>query len=269
MISDGEFFSLFARMMEKHYKDPSGTPGLQASDLKRMDKKSIVVSAGALWTRFYIDRAVSVHTPDYRQIDFFPGGDPGDLSGDAAKPWNSSVGGMAKFWAPGEWHAKTPLLPGDVEGKSITLLVSDAALGVDGANLTASDLVGAPLPIQDMNVKSIGGTAQSGLDLSGKWAPRTPVAPGAAVGVTNVSGLKLAARPGRKFLYFYANNFATGCSRVTVSFVLPAVDQRGFPLTAGDESDAKTFDATSGIFEGAVYAVTDVGTADIYFVEAT
>lgn len=146
-LTDGEFFSLFKRMLQRVYRDPSGTPGLQSKDLIRPTKQKIVTSAGANWTRMYINRAVYIWTPDRRQIDYVSGHHPGDLSADTTKPWNSSVSGVAKLYAPGEWHVKTPLLTGDTEGATIVLIISDAALGIEGVNLTAADVAATPPPV--------------------------------------------------------------------------------------------------------------------------
>lgn len=143
-ITDGEFFALFKRLAQKIYKDPSGTPGLTSDQLIRPQKQKIVTSNGAAWTRLYVNRAVYIWTPDYRQIDYVSGHHPGDLSADTSKPWNSSINNVAKLYAPGEWHVKTKLLTGDTEGSSIALLITDAALGIEGVALTAADIVGAP-----------------------------------------------------------------------------------------------------------------------------
>ena len=144
MLNDGEFFALFKRMLQKIYKDPSGTPGLTAKDLIRPQKQKIVTSNGLNWTRLYINRAVYIWTADKRQIDYISGHHPGDLSADTTKPWNSSISGVAKLYAPGEWHIKTPLLTGDTEGASIPLVITDAALGVEGVALTSADVAAVP-----------------------------------------------------------------------------------------------------------------------------
>jgi hypothetical protein len=157
---DNQFFALFKRMMEKLYKDPSGTSGLQAKNLIRPQKQKIVTSNGANWTRIYINRAVYIWTPDRRQIDYVSGHNPGDLSADTSKPWNSSVSGVAKLYAPGEWHVKTPLLSGDTEGATIVLIESDAALGIEGVNLTGADVAAAPPPIAFNANRSAFGTGQ-------------------------------------------------------------------------------------------------------------
>jgi hypothetical protein len=147
LIQDGEFFALFKRMLQKIYKDPSGTPGLTAKDLIRPQKQKIVTSAGATWTRLYINRAVYVWTSDRRQIDYISGHNPGDLSADTTKPWNSSISGVAKLYAPGEWHLKCPLLTGDTEGANIPLIITDAALGVEGVALTGADVAAVAPPV--------------------------------------------------------------------------------------------------------------------------
>lgn len=146
-LSDGEFFALFKRMVEKVYKDPSGTPGLTSKNLIRAQKQKIVTSAGAAWTPLTIGRAVYVWTADRRQIDYISGHHPGDLSADTTKPWNSSISGVAKLYAPGEWHLKVPLLTGDTEGGTIPLIITDAALGVEGVSLTSADVAAVPPPV--------------------------------------------------------------------------------------------------------------------------
>lgn len=187
-IQDGEFFSLFKRMLQKIYKDPSGTPGLTSDQLIRAHKRRIVTSNGAAWERLYVDRAVYVWTPDFRQIDYISGHHPGDLSADAAKPWNSAIN-VAKLYAPGEWHVKTRLLTGDTEGAFLTLNVSDAALGVEGIALSSADIAGvAPAVATNPNRSSFESGRITVVTADGANAVQ-----GASVAVPN--GYKLIVAP--------------------------------------------------------------------------
>ncbi len=146
--------------------------------------------------------------------------------------------------------------------------VSQGFLAIDGgaAGNVSAILASLGLISNIVNVAQIGGVAQSGVDVAGKYALLTPVTPGAGVSVTNASGLKLAARVGRRFLYWHVTNFQGGCNRVTVAFTTPVVDFRGIPMFPDDWRCIQA--PGDANIESAVYAITDQGTADIYFAEA-
>ena len=155
----------------------------------------------------------------------------------ARKLYVPSVSGILDLSAAGEWWINAEIVTS--EGTEFEAIYTDAVFGIPDAETDDS--------------------------WSLKFDPRIFQTPPAPVAVSNASGLKLAARVGRRFLYVRAGNFAGGCTKVTFAFTTPVVSLQGFHLEDGDE---KFFDALEGISEQAVYAVTDQGTADLYFVEA-
>jgi hypothetical protein len=266
--TDGQFFDFLKRLMDKGYTDPQGNPGLRSDQLVRPRKISVVKSNGARWTRIYINRAVYLFSSDGRRVDYVSGEHPGDVSAATPSPWNSSVTGVCKLFAPGEWHVKTPLLAGDVEGDPMAFMETDAAAGV-GMDVSASEIAGQIAVGELINVYKIGGTIQTGLDLMSLYVKRTQQTPPAAFNVTTGTGstVALAARAGRRSLYAVVMNMAGGCTKVTTSFLTGVVSLKGYQFNGNDAF--KSWDALSGISEDAVYAITDAGTADIYFVEMT
>lgn len=230
-ISDGEFWELWKRSFIKNYVGPDGNPSLTSKSLIRPYKTKIVTSAGAKWTRLYNARAVIISTPDSRRIDFVPGHHPDpSIALDATRPYNQSITGYAKLYAPGEWHVKTPLIGADVEGGFVTLLVRDAALGIDGANLTPPDLIGAAAGAPPFDLKSINGSLLTPFDWTGQrlkdvvWGANLVINPLAAVNFAI-----LAANPARRALAIFNNSPAGGAS-IAVTTDDPATAFKGFFL---------------------------------------
>ncbi len=251
MISDGEFWELFKRVLKKKFVGPDGMPSLQSDDLIRPRKIAVVKSAGALWTRVYINRAVYIWSSDGRRVDYISGHNPGDVSAETPNPWNSSVTGVCKLYTPGEWHIKTPLVTGDVEGERHAFIMSDAALGLDAGNISASEIAGAVSTGENVNVKSIGGVAQTGLDLTGQFAPLVlaAVSPVTAIAATSTS--ILAASSIRRFVYI-KNLEAVGGKRFSLNFGAAAVLDRGMTL---DPGDWRSWNVPQGVTQQEIFAI--------------
>jgi hypothetical protein len=176
---EGQWFEIWRSVIQAGLKlgtlTSQGIPTLTAKDLKRPQKTRIFISNGIKWTRVEVGRASYIYTPDARVIRFLPDGgkgEPGNLSADLSKPWQSSSTGAALLGAPGEWYVQTPVLPGDVEGTPIVALISDAALAQGGEGLAGV----------------IGEAATVTMD---------PPQNGTA---TDTDAAVIPARPGRKFL---------------------------------------------------------------------
>lgn len=169
-FTDGQFFDAFKRFLEERYVGADGVPGLLSSDLVRPQKVAVVISGGARWTRFYINRAVYLWSADGRRIDYISGHHPGDVSASVPSPWNSSVTGVCKLFTAGEWHVKTPLIGADVENTKMNFMMSDAAAGV-GVDVLASEIAGSIASGALTDIVKIGGVVQTGLDLTGALAP--------------------------------------------------------------------------------------------------
>lgn len=228
-ISDGEFFSLFKRMAQRIYKDPTGVPQVQAKDLKRPQKRSIITSNGANWDRIYVDRPLYIWTPDKRQINYVPGNNPGDISADTSRPYFSSISGYVKLFAPGEWFINTPLIAGDVENGKTTMLHGEVP--PNDVNFTPADVIGQLSPASFQDLRAIGGTAQTGADLGALvirlLAKYLPVVWGneAIVAYAAADGAVLAANAARRGLAFW-NTSATQTVALTIKN--PATQLAGF-----------------------------------------
>lgn len=214
-----------------------GIPQLQAGELVEPTEFQITESA-SIFHELVVTRPVRVFVPgERRNLRAVPTRlkHPGATQ-ISRKLYLPSVNGTLDLPAPGSWWINTPILT--AEGTPLTVVYSDAAAAIADADSEDPWIA--------------------------KFDPRVMQTPPAVANVTVASGLKLAARAGRRFLYIVAYNFAGGCTRVTVTFTTPAVSLRGIHFAV---NDWKTFDALDGITEQAVYAVTDAGTADLYFVE--
>lgn len=255
--TDGQYWEAFKRMLESRWMSPDGVPTLNSSDLVRPQKIAVYISAGAKWTRLYINRAVYLWSSDGRRVDYVSGHHPGDVSAASPSPWNSSVTGVCKLYAPGEWHVKTPLIAGDVEATKHPFIMSDAALGTD-TNVSAAEIAGATAIGDSVNIKSIGGTAQTGLDLTGRFAPLSfagidPV----TVSVTDDNTVvRIAARTGRRFLW--AENMGSNDAWVAFASGKAGVN-KGILIPKNSVSRPMLMGALDGITEGAIYIACDTG----------
>lgn len=232
-------FDLARRLGLRGPADPGvhGFPQLKSGELVGPSEFQLIESAFD-FKELVVSRAVRVFVPGERRI---LRGVPMKMSLPGAeqisrKLFIPSVNGILDLPAPGSWWLNTPIVT--AEGTPLTVVYSDAAAAV------------ADSDSEDPWVA--------------KFDPRTMLAPPVVANVTNASALALAARVGRRFLYVIAHNFAGGATRVTLTFTTPAVSLRGFHMLTGQE---KTWDALDGISEQAVYAITDIGTADLYFIE--
>lgn len=199
-FTDGQFFDLVKRLLEDKYYQSDGIPALMSHQLIRPRKVAIVKSAGARWTRFYINRAVYLFSADGRRVDYINGEHPGDLSAASPSPWNSSVTGVCKLFTAGEWHVKTPLITGDVEAQMHPFIMTDAANGV-GMDVSASEIAGAVAAGELVNVYKIGGTLQSGVDVAKTFGHKTASTQSGNADVDAASEQLIAANANRRGLY--------------------------------------------------------------------
>ena len=240
--TDGQYWELVKRLVDKQYVDPEGNPALRSDQLIRPTKVGVYNSAGAKWSRFYINRAVYLFHVDGRRVDYVPGHHPGDVSAASPSPWNSSVTGVCKLHTAGEWHVKTPLITGDVEGTVLSFMMTDAANGV-GQDVSASEVAGAVAAGELVNVYKIGGTLQSGVDVAADYAALslTKTASPTAIAATSTTIFNASAT--RRYLYI-RNLEAVGGKRFSLSFgAVAAVLDAGITLYPGE---GRTFRFQSG-----------------------
>lgn len=233
-FTDGQFFNLLSRLMDEKYVGPDGIPGLRSDQLIRPRKIGIVKSAGARWTRQFINRKVFLWSADSRRVDYIPGDHPGDVSAASPSPWNSSVSGVCKLLAPGEWQVKTPLIGADVEGDMCAFLMTDAA--TDLGDISASEIAGAIAAGDLVNVYKIGGTVQSGVDVAADFAALnlTKVTAPTAIAVT--STIILAASATRRYVYL-RNLEPVGGKRFSLAWGAAAELDKGRTLFPGEGAE--------------------------------
>lgn len=170
----------------------------------------------------------------------------------------SAKNGILIFTCPGEWYFNIPQ-PGSVAatwdymflpaGHETTLAVLLSQLG------------GLPGAL-DANIARIGGTAQTGLDLTALYVSLTFATPTwAAAGVA--SSEEIAANSARRYLYL--KNASTAGNRISLGFGAAAVLDSGITLDVGE---SVVFNPTDGRCIAAVNLITNVAAGSRLLIQA-
>lgn len=143
-----------------------------------------ITESATVWTRIFAPvMSVLVAPSSTLQIFYRPIG---------AATFATSRNGVAILFVTGDWEIRMPVTSAGPH----TVTHSDLRLygTPETAAIAASD-------VSPVNVQQIGGTVQTGLDFTGKFAPITMLAPAVNADVDASSEEVVAARTGRRYLY--------------------------------------------------------------------
>lgn len=208
-----------------------------------------ITESATVWTRIFAPvMSVLVAPSSTLQIYYRPVG---------AATFATSRNGVAILFVTGDWEIRMPVTSAGPH----TVTHSDLRLygTPETAAIAASDV--APV-----NIQQIGGTTQSGVNVSGKFSPLTMAAlSGVNADIDNNSEEVVAARSGRRYLYI--ENTSTGGQVLWLAFgATAAVVGTGIRLSPGQHFEMT---ALTNVTEEAVNAIADAANGSASYQEGT
>lgn len=194
----------------------------------------------AAWYQIVAPKACFLMSTTTDAIIRYRPNNPGDQT--ATQVYGVSTQGRVMFPVPGIWYIQLVESSGGAVDR--TLFLMDYAMLAGAADALAG--------VAGVDITSINGTTQTGVNYFGKWAPRTMAAPAENADIDAASEEVIAAASGRRYLYI--ENTSTAGQVLWLGFGAAAVVGRGIRLSPGQHFE---MDATSGITEQAVNAISD------------